>query len=179
VNTSFIRIVLPVGILACLVLGSCSRTRPDPQRFTEPTIEVPPFAIAVKLSPKAEKHLRTIHETILVIAYFDGDPLPGQGTYNPPNRDVFLGYDEMLVDENNVAKFDHTQVPLSKWNRLSDKNYFVTINTVSARNSAENNLLDCADTMSRRIETIKNQTIEIPCRLIEEQDAPSTKHVAQ
>jgi hypothetical protein len=125
-------------------------------------MDVPPFAIAVKLSPKGEKHLLTIHETMLAIAYFDGDPLPGQGTYNPPNRDIFLGYDEKLVDENNVAKFNHTQVLLSKWNQLSDKNYFVTNNTVSARNSAENNLLDCADPMDCRIETFKNQTIEVP-----------------
>ena len=114
-----------------------------------------------------------MHESVKVIAYFDGDPLPGQGKYNPPMRDVYLGMDEKLVDDKNVATFDHTRVPLRDWNRLADKNYFVTINTVSARNVASNNLLDCADPISRRIETFRGRTIEVPCRLIGESNAPT------
>jgi len=37
------------------------------------------LAIAVKLSDQAEKRLHSIGESVLVIAYFDGDALPGQG----------------------------------------------------------------------------------------------------
>lgn len=162
-----ILIVLSLGLVAC---SSCSRTSTNPQAFTEPTVEVPEFAIAIKLSPKAEERLRSLHETVRVISYFDGDPLPGQGKYNPPNRDVYLGYDEKLVDDRNVARFDHIRVPLSDWNRLADKNYFVTINTVSARKVARDNLLDCTDPISRRIETFRGRTIEIQCWLIGEPD---------
>ena len=61
---------------------------------------MPRFAIAVKLSDQAERRLHSIGESLPVIAYFDGDALPGQGKYNPPNRDVFLGNDEKLVDQN-------------------------------------------------------------------------------
>lgn len=132
---------------------------------------MPEFAIAIKLSPKAEERLCNLHETVKVISYFDGDPLPGQGKYNPPFRGVFLGSDEKLVDDKNVARFDHTRVPLSDWNRLCDKHYFVTINTVSARKVAPDNLLDCADPMDLRIETFKGKAIEIQCWLIGEPDA--------
>jgi hypothetical protein len=163
-----ILIVLSFGLVA---ISSCSRTSTNSQAFTGPTVDVPEFAIAIKLSPKAEERLRSLHETVKVISFFDGDPLPGQGKYNPPNRDVFLGYDEKLVDDRNVARFDHTRVPLSDWNRLADKNYFVTINTVSARRVARDNLLDCADPISRRIETFRGRTIEIQCWLIGEPDA--------
>lgn len=135
---------------------------------------MPHFAIGVKLSPKASERLRSLHESVQVLAIFDGDPLPGQGKYNPPNRDVFLGNEERLVDESGVARFDHTRVPLSDWNRLSDKNYFVTINVFSARKAVANNLLDCADPIDRRIETFRDRTIEVQCWLIGEPHAPNS-----
>jgi hypothetical protein len=140
---------------------------------TEKSVEVPEFSIAVKLSQAAEKRLQTLNESVLVIAYCDGNALPGQGKYNAPFRDVYLGSDERLVDGNNEAKFDHSRVPLSDWNRLSDKDYFVTINTVSARKSAKDNLLDCADPISRKIESFRGKTIEVRCWLLGEPDAPT------
>lgn len=139
----------------------------------EKSVEVPEFSIAVKLSQAAEQRLRILNESVLVIAYFDGDALPGQGKYNPPNRDVFLGNDEKMADQSNVARFNNSRVPLNDWNRLSDKNYFVTINTVSARIAAKDNLLDCADPISRRIESFKGKTIEVRCSLIGEPSAPT------
>jgi hypothetical protein len=158
--------------LVLISAGSCSRTQSLTQERTRATVQVPKFAIAVKLSEQAEKRLRSIGESMLVMAYFDGDALPGQGKYNPPNRDVFLGNDEKLVDRNNVARFDDSTIPLSDWNRLSDKNYFVTINTVSARKAAKNNLLDCTDPINR-IESLKDKTIEVQCSLIGEPSAPT------
>ena len=98
-----------------------------------------------------------------------GDPLPGQGKYNPHNRDVVLGSAERPVDANNEVRFRSVRVPLSDWNRLADKNYFVTINIVSARKADKNNLLDCDDPMSRRIESFRGKTIEVRCGLIGEQ----------
>jgi hypothetical protein len=170
VNTAILTAILSFGLFFAT---SCSRTHANSQQSSGPTVDVPPFAIAVKLSPKAEVRLTSLHETVKVIALFDGDPLPGQGKYNPPNRDVFLGSDERLVDGNRVARFDRTRVPLSDWNRLSDKNYFVTINTVSARKIVSDNLLDCADPISRRIDTFRDRTIEVQCWIIGEHDAPN------
>jgi len=157
-------VVLIIGLLAIRLY---SQTGSNPQEFAGQVIDVPEFAIAIKLSPKADERLRNLHETVKVISYFDGDPLPGRGEYNPPYRDVFLGSDEKLVDGGNVARFSHTKVPLSDWKRLSDKNYFVSINTVSARHVAPDNLLECAD-FSRKIESLKGRTIEIECWLIGE-----------
>jgi hypothetical protein len=154
-----------------LLVGSCSSH--IAQEVTGKTVEVPHFAIAVKLSDQAEKRLHSIGESVLVIAYFDGDALPGQGKYNPPNRDVFLGNDEKLVDQNSVARFDDSRVPLSDWQRLSDKNFFITINTVSARKADKNNLLECDDPISRRIESFKGKTIEVRCKLIAEPPSPA------
>ena len=172
-KVAIVRAVLTLGVAGCLALVACSRTGSNPQAFTGPTVDVPEFGIAVKLSPQAENRLRSIGESVLVVAYFDGDPLPSQGKYGPPMRDVYLGMDQKLVDERNVARFDHSKVPLGDWNRLSDKNYFVTINTVSARKVARDNLLDCADPISRKIETFRGKTIDVQCWLIGESGAPT------
>jgi hypothetical protein len=153
---------------ACLMTASCSRTQGKPQESAGPTVDVPEFVIAVRLSPQAETRLKSIHESIEVLAMFDGDPLPGQGKHNPPNRDVVLGSAERPVDGNNEARFKNVKVPLSDWDRLADKDYFVTINTFSARKADENNLLDCDDPMSRRIGSFRGKTIEVRCGLIGE-----------
>jgi hypothetical protein len=150
------------------MMVSCSRTQGKPQEPAGPTVDVPEFVIAVKLSPQAETRLKSIHESIEVLAMFDGDPLPGQGKYNPPNRDVVLGSAERAVDANNEARFTGVRVPLNDWNRLADKNYFVTINTFSARKADENNLLDCDDPMSRRIASFRGKTIAVRCGIIGE-----------
>jgi hypothetical protein len=142
-------------------------------KFTGKSVAVPSFSIAIKLSGEAERRLHTIGETVKVIAYFDGDALQGQGKYNPPFRDVYLGREEKLVDGNFVARFDNGSVLESDWNRLSDKNYFVTINTVSARKVAANNLLDCADPMSQRIQSFAGKTIDVQCKLIGEPSVPA------
>ena len=57
-------------------------------------------------------------------------------------------------------------------NRLADKNYFVTINTVSARRVAKDNLLECTDPLEVKIEAVKGKTTETHCGLIGEAGSP-------
>jgi hypothetical protein len=78
-------------------------------------VDVPDFVIAVKLSPEAETRVNSIHKSIEVLAMFDGDPLPGQGKYSPPNRDVVLGHALKPVDAKNEARFNNLRIPLSDW----------------------------------------------------------------
>ena len=164
----YVKLAMP--LVCVLVSVSCSR---PVARLMSKTVPVPSFAITVKLSDLAERRLRSIGETINVIAYFDGDALPGKGKYNAPFRDVYLGSDEKLVDGDLVAKFEKGTVLLSDWNRLADKDYFVTINIVSARRVDPNNLLDCADPISQKIQSFAGKTIAVQCRLIGEPSAPS------
>ncbi len=131
------------------------------------TVPVPRFSVAVTLSEHARQRLQSLHELVLVIAYFDGDPLPGKGKYNAPFRGVFLGNDQKLADDQGVATFDKTMVSQSNWNNLADKDYFVTINVVSARKTSKNNLLWC-DVPEDRLSTFTAKTTPIFCGLINE-----------
>jgi hypothetical protein len=162
------QITISTVLLVCPILTGCSGSRVQ----IGPIVDVPKFSIAVKLSPAAESRLRNMGESITVLAMFDGDPLPGQGKYNPPMRDVYLGSAEKPVNEKNEVQFDDVKIPQRDWNRLADKNYFVTINTVSARKVARDNLLNCADPISVKIDAMKSKTTEVRCWLIGETGAP-------
>jgi len=125
------------------------------------------FSVAVKLSKMAESRLRALKETIVVIAYFDGDGKREPGIDTTPMRAVVLGSEERQVNANLIAEFKGSKVPSPVWRRLSDKNYFVTINTVSARKVVSDNILWCDDPI-KRIETVRDKTLEVHCDLISE-----------
>lgn len=63
----------------------------------------------------------------------------------------------------------HTKISQSSWSDLSNKDYYVTINVVSARKSSEDNLLDCADPIDR-ISRFAGKSTQVFCRLIDEHD---------
>jgi hypothetical protein len=50
---------------------------------------------------------------------------------------------------------------------LADKDYFVTINVVSARKASKNNLLWCG-VPENRLSTFAGKTTEVSCGLIDE-----------
>ena len=153
-------------VLAILALSAFARTHK--KTLDDLTVSVPSFSISVRLSPLAQQKLESMHEGVLVIAYFDGDALPGQGQSNAPFRSVFLGGDQKLVNEQNVAVFDGTKISQSSWNRLADKDYFVTINVVSARKASKNNLLWCSFP-EERVSSFEGKSREVSCRLITEE----------
>lgn len=160
-----------VGVLT--IADACSQRRKAPiDDYSDTTVAVPEFSISIKLSEEAEKRLQDLRETIKILAMFDGDPLPGQGHYNAPMRDVYLGSDEKLVDSNNVARFNSAKISQRHWNQLADKDYFVTINAFSARKTYKDNLLDCG-VPEGHISTFAGRTVEVRCSLIGESNAPS------
>jgi hypothetical protein len=166
---------LALVIVSGLIAG-CSISRVQGGKATcdanDKTFVVPEFSIAVRLSETAQKKLQAMHESVLVIAYLDGDPLPGKGKDNSPMRGVVLGNDEKLVDIHNVATFSDTKISQSNWNDLSSKDYYVTINVVSAGKSSKDNLLDCADPIDR-ISSFAGKSTQVSCRLIGEHDGLS------
>ncbi len=161
-------------LIGGLTLSCCvPAPRPQPQTNEsssdkrDKTILVPQFTVSISLSNEAKNLLLRLHESVLVIAYFDGDPLPGQGRYNAPMRGIVLGQGQKLVDAKGEATFDTTKISKSNWDRLSNKDYFVTINIVSARTTSKDNLLDCG-APENRISAFAGKTTNVSCSLISE-----------
>jgi hypothetical protein len=139
----------------------------SPKTLGDSSLQIPAFSVAVKLSKQAQTRLRDLKESIIVRAYFDGDGEREPGIDTSPMRAVVLGSEEGEVNADLGAEFKGVQTPLSAWKRLSDKNYFVTINTASARKVVADNILWCDDP-EKRIEEIKGKTLEVQCELISE-----------
>jgi len=158
-----------LAALAFMFLIFCSavRSATGSPMFYDQTVQVPDFAIAVKLSKAAESRLRSLNESIKVAAYFDGNGEPEKGADTAPMRAVVLGNQEREVNDKDVAEFTGKKILAERWSRLSDRNYFVTINVFSARRVVRENILDCQNT-TERIENIKNRTLEVQCGLIGE-----------
>jgi hypothetical protein len=76
-------------VIVCGLIVACSAN--------DKTIAVPAFSIAVKLSEMPRQKLQGLHESVLVIAYFDSDPLPGKEKDNAPMRGVVLRQRPKLV----------------------------------------------------------------------------------
>lgn len=164
---------LALALVGITLIGCGSRDRHQKKISAsgaeDQTIVVPAFSISVKLSAAAEQRLKSMHESVLVLTYFDGDALPGQGNDNAPMRDVCLGFDERFVDAKESATFNGIKISRTAWNHLSNKNYFVTINVVSARKASKDNLLDCSDPEDR-VSTFEGKTTQVSCQLIGEHD---------
>ena len=165
---------IAITLMCIVIVGAAysQRRKTQVDDYSDTTLAVPEFAIAIELSPQAEKRLNDLHETIKVLAMFDGDPLPGQGHDNAPMRDVYLGSDEKLVDANNTSKFSSTKISQRHWNQLADKDYYVTINVFSARKTFKNNLLDCG-VPEKHISTFAGKTTVVRCQLIGKADVPN------
>lgn len=163
-----------------LVLSGCAQNAAQQhspsarQVVSGPHVDVPGFTIKVILSPAAQAKLQGSGERISAFAMFDGDALPGQRNCGAPDRDVCLASSEKLVDATNVVRFDDISIPKRDYDRLSDKNFYVTINLVTARKVFKDNLLDCDEPIDVRIDALKDKTTEARCRLIGEPDSPIT-----
>src|SRR5690606_11280211 len=95
----------------------------------------------------------------------DGEEVPGVKT--APHRVVYLGYVEKEVNDKNIAEFKGEKVPERDWNRLFNKNYFVTINVFSARKVLPDNILSC-DIIEEQIESMRDKISEVHCSLTSE-----------
>jgi hypothetical protein len=133
----------------------------------EEKMAVPKFSVAVNFSQAAKNRLMSLNEGVTVSAVFDGDGEPLKGAKTAPNRDVFLGHAKSEVDANGVAFFSGIEIPTSAYKRLSDKNYYVTLNIFSSRKATKDNFLDCG-VQDERIEVAKREAIKSDCKLIGE-----------
>jgi hypothetical protein len=134
-------------------------------KLHDQSVEVPQFAVSVKLSKAAEQRLQSLNESVIVMAQFwgDGKPESAESTTR-----IDLGAEGEPVNKTNVVEFKDAKVLLDSWKRLSDKNYSVAIYAVSVgRNPDARNILHCS-IPARRIDDVKGKTVELSCSLEEE-----------
>ncbi|MFM9987272.1 hypothetical protein [Flavobacterium sp.] len=144
-----------------------------PLTVNKDSIKVPPFKIQLKFSDKANRTLKKENETILVDVEFIGTPESKitekyKYEYYDENGQVTIGKKIIEVTKQSEIKFDNCKVSKGLLELLKNKTYNVRITIVSGRKTSEDNLLYC-DFIEQNIEKIRNKTIKINGKLIEEE----------
>ena len=126
------------------------------------------FSVAVTLSDKAGKTLADGKETIIVAAYFSGNPKPGTPRkYLSDIGQVDLGEAHVETSPGTIAKFGPVKLKQDALNQIDKSGPQLLINVYSGRKSSPNNLLVCG-IYEDALDPIQGKTIPITCKLIGE-----------
>lgn len=127
---------------------------------------IPTFEIEVSNSLKANQTLTGQKETIIVAAFFSGEPMNEKD--RGEDGQMFIVNKEIeLSGDNRIARFEGLKFPKATYAKLADKDISLLINVYSGRKSSENNLLDCG-IMEDRASKFRNKRFMLGCKLIEE-----------
>ena len=154
--------------VVCVValVSACQKQRSFDPPEKGPQTPVPPFQIRITLSEAAAQKLHDAHETIKCAVWFDGDGHSRPGEYTAPSRPVVLsgGYDFEL-DQPGVVSVDHATVSQEAFKRLTDIDYYYTVNVYSGRHAFKNNVLS-GGYAGGHISEAKSKPVEITCDLL-------------
>ncbi len=126
---------------------------------------IPSFEIEVSLTAKANQKLKDNKETIIVAAFFTGQPKDTTSKQYLENGEMGIAYSERELSNSRIAKFDGVKFSKSLYDSLADKDIQLLINIYSGRKSTDVNLLDC-DILQDKMSNIKNKRFNIKGKLI-------------
>jgi hypothetical protein len=149
----------PLWILALLAASSCGTQEQSRDtagakgtlpltgsyRLQGDSVVVPPFAVQVQLSNKADRQLAIRAETIIVAVYLEGGPI-GHSTNTAPlakEGGVRVAEARIELRTGRIARFSSIKVARSLYDQLAEKDLDLLVNVVSGRRSTQDNLLDC------------------------------------
>jgi hypothetical protein len=155
---------ITTALIICMVSVGCSDNRSPAPNDTK--IPVPPFQIKIMLSDAAAKKLRDAGESIKGAVYFDGDGTRKDHEDTAPFRAVVLGVYNFETTGAGGVSVSNAVISEEAFHRLSDSNYYYTVNVFSGRRAFKNNVLDCGDAEGQISNAVKSP-IEITCDLIE------------
>jgi hypothetical protein len=156
---------IAIVLLFCMTAAGCSATRP--QTPNEAKIPVPSFQIKVTLSDAAAKKLRDAGESIKGFVIFDGDGTPkNHEDSTGGGRAVELGSYWFETAEAGVVSVTDAVILDEAFRRLSDADYYYTINVFSGRRVFRDNILDGGYAEGHISDAVK-APIEIRCDLLE------------
>jgi len=129
-------------------------------------VVIPAFEIEVSNSSKADQTLGKQKETILVGAFFSGEPSDDKD--RDEGGQLFIAKKEIeLSGGNRIARFEGLKFSKKVYNKLADKDISLLINIYSGRKASEDNLLDCG-ILEIKASKLMNKRFTLGCKLIAE-----------
>lgn len=130
-------------------------------------ILLPKFEIELKLTESANKKLNEAKETIIVQAYFRGEPKDTTLEEYEDFGEFSIGQYRIELENERVAIFDSAIVSKDMFDQLADKNFEILINVFTGRRSSQYNLLDC-DILQDLVLNVKDKRHVLEGKLIRE-----------
>jgi hypothetical protein len=161
------KLFVTLFLTGAAILPLAFAQQPSPKPATSPAI-VPGFTVTITYSQKAMATLSAGKETVIVVGYLYGFPIPGT-----PKKDVDhigqigLGEVKKEIAPGATATFDSVKLdqPMMKW--MDSQGPQLLINVYSGRKSSPDNLLDCG-IYEGPLKAVQSQSIPISCKIIGE-----------
>lgn len=134
-------------------------------KFEGDSVIIPSFEINVSLSAKAKQKLKKDKETIIVIAYFSGQPKDTTTEEYLKSGSMGITSAQSEIKDSGIAKFEGIKFSKALYDSLADKDIELLVNVVSGRRSAKDNLLNC-DILEDKMSRIKGKRFTIKGKLI-------------
>ncbi len=131
------------------------------------SLVIPSFEIDVSLSDKANQKLQKDKETIIVAAYFSGQPKDTTSEAYQESGEMGVAHAEKELSDARVAKFERVKFSRALYDSLADKDIQLLINIYSGRRSTDVNLLDC-DILDDKMSNVKDKKYTLKGKLIAE-----------
>ena len=134
------------------------------------SLEIPAFEIELNLSVQANDKLNRDKETVIVDAWFSGDPKDTTSKEYAESGEMFINTKRIELAGVRIAKFEGIKFSKRQFDLLADKDIRVLINVFSGRKSSSDNLLDCA-MLSDKMSAVKGKKFVLAGKLIGEPDS--------
>jgi hypothetical protein len=156
---------MALGCAGCRSKLPAAAERPS---VSSGTVQFQGFNVAVALSEKARKRLVDAKETVIVAAYFTGNPKPGAPKqYLSEIGEVDLGHEEVEVAPGTGATFGEIKLKKDALDEVDDQGAQLLVNVYSGKKSSADNLIECG-IYEGALRAAQNKSIPIGCKLIGE-----------
>jgi hypothetical protein len=134
------------------------------------SLVIPSFDIEVSLSEKANEKLTNDKETVIVAAWFSGQPKDTTSKEYAESGEMFIQSARVELSNSRVAKFGGIKFSKALYDSLAGKDISVLVTIFSGRRSTQDNLLDCA-ILAEKMSAVKEQKFVLTGKLIAEPDS--------
>ena len=138
------------------------------------SLVIPSFDIEVSLSAKANAKLTNDKETVVVTAWFSGQPKDTTSKEYAESGEMFIQSARAELSNSRIAKFEGIKFSKASYDSLAGKDISVLINIFSGRRSTQDNLLDCA-ILAEKMSAVKGRKFILAGKLIGEPDSLTTQ----
>lgn len=139
----------------------------DSFSFSKDSVVLPGFEVLVELSKRAEDTLKSLHESVIVKAYFSGMPKDTTSEEYLEMGQISIGDYELELGEDRLARFSHVALSRKDVESLRDRNFEVLINVFSGRQATDVNLLN-VDILQEGVDSIGGRQFVLKGKLIGE-----------